>query len=82
MTGAGWGPARPFAIAGGSEAVSDFRVIGDQGWLFGPVHLDARVWRTLAEIAPAGRTADAIVKTTEKFRVGSRGFIDQEYRRG
>src|SRR6266496_2236088 len=39
------------AIADGGEAISDFRVIGDQAELFGPV---ASVWRALSEIAAGG----------------------------
>ena len=46
------------AIADGGEAVSDFRVIGDQGELFGPVASVPTVWRTLSEMA-AGGTATA-----------------------
>jgi hypothetical protein len=42
------------AIADGGEAVSDFRVIGDQGDLFGQVASVPAVWRTLSEIASGG----------------------------
>jgi len=42
------------AIAGGGEAVGDFRVIGDQDELFGPAASVPACWRTLNEIA-AGR---------------------------
>jgi Transposase DDE domain group 1 len=42
------------AIADGGEAISDFRVIGDQGELFGPVASVPTVWRTLNEIAAGG----------------------------
>jgi hypothetical protein len=42
------------AIADGGEAVSDFRVIGDQGELFGPVASVPTCWRTLSEIAAGG----------------------------
>lgn len=45
------------AIADGGEAVSDFRVIGDQGELFGPVASVPTVWRTLNEIASGGEAA-------------------------
>jgi Transposase DDE domain group 1 len=41
-------------IADGGEAVSDFRVIGDQSGLFGPVASVPTVWRTLAEVAGGG----------------------------
>src|SRR3974390_2434077 len=39
------------AIADGGEAVSDFRVMGDQKDLFGLVASVPTAWRTLAEIA-------------------------------
>jgi hypothetical protein len=42
------------AIADGGEAVSDFRVIGDQGELFGPAASVPTCWRTLNEIADGG----------------------------
>jgi hypothetical protein len=42
------------AIADGGEAVSDFRVIGDQGELFGPAASVPTCWRTLSEIAAGG----------------------------
>jgi hypothetical protein len=42
------------AITYGGEAVSDFRVLGDQGELFGPVASVPTVWRTLSEIAGGG----------------------------
>ena len=38
--------------------ISDFRVLGDQGELFGLVASVPTVWRTLAEIARAGGRAD------------------------
>jgi hypothetical protein len=44
------------AIADGAEAVSDFRVIGDQGELFGPVASVPTAWRALSEIAAGGTT--------------------------
>jgi len=52
-------------IADGGEAVSDFRVIGDQGGLFGPVASVPTAWRTLSEVAAggsktAGRVATAV----------------------
>ncbi len=39
---------------GGAEVISDFRVIGDQGDLFGPVASVPTCWRTLEEIASGG----------------------------
>jgi hypothetical protein len=53
------------AIADGGEAISDFRVIGDQGELFGPAASVPTVWRALSEIAAgqaktAGRITAAV----------------------
>jgi hypothetical protein len=45
------------AIADGAEVISDFRVIGDQGELFGPVASVPTCWRVLAEIASGGPAA-------------------------
>jgi hypothetical protein len=45
------------AIADGAEAISDFRVIGDQGELFGPVASVPACWRALSEIAAEGERA-------------------------
>ncbi len=45
------------AIADGGEAISDLRVIGDQGELFGPVASVPTVWRALSEVAAGGATA-------------------------
>src|SRR5258708_2446697 len=45
------------AIADGGEAISDFRVIGDQGELFGAVASVPTAWRALAEIAAGGEAA-------------------------
>jgi hypothetical protein len=39
------------AIADGGEVIADFRVMGDQGELFGLVASVPTAWRTLAEIA-------------------------------
>jgi hypothetical protein len=39
------------AIADGAEVISDFRVMADQGGLFGPVASVPTCWRTLKEIA-------------------------------
>src|SRR5438094_3068494 len=46
------------AIADGARVISDFRVMGDQRELFGPVASVPTAWRTLAEIARAGSRAD------------------------
>src|SRR5215472_156724 len=45
------------AIADGGEVISDFRVMGDQDDLFGPVASVPTAWRTLAEIAGGGERA-------------------------
>jgi hypothetical protein len=45
------------AIADGGEAISDFRVIGDQGELFGLVASVPTCWRALSEIAAGGDRA-------------------------
>lgn len=42
------------AIADGARAISDFRVMGDQRELFGPVASVPTAWRTLEEIAAGG----------------------------
>ena len=42
------------AIADGGEAINDFRVIGDQGELFGPAASVPTVWRMLSEIGAGG----------------------------
>jgi hypothetical protein len=46
------------AIADGARVISDFRVMSDQGELFGLVASVPTVWRTLAEVARAGTRAD------------------------
>jgi len=45
------------AIADGGEAISDFRVIGDQHELFGLVASVPTAWRALSEIAAGGERA-------------------------
>ena len=45
------------AIADGAEVISDFRVMGDQGELFGPVASVPTAWRALDEIARGGDRA-------------------------
>ena len=49
------------AIADGAEVISDFRVMGDQQELFGPVASVPTCWRALNEIAGGGRRALARV---------------------
>jgi hypothetical protein len=56
-------------IADGGEAVSDFRVLGDQDELFGPVASVPTAWRTLAEVAGGGsRTARRITAAVNTAR--------------
>ena len=43
------------AIADGAEVISDFRVMADQGELFGPVASVPTCWRALNEIAAGGQ---------------------------
>jgi Transposase DDE domain group 1 len=45
------------AIADGAEVISDFRVMADQGGLFGPVASVPTCWRALDEIAAGGSGA-------------------------
>ena len=45
------------AIADGARVISDFRVMGDQRKLFGPVASVPTAWRSLKEIAGAGDRA-------------------------
>jgi hypothetical protein len=57
------------AIADGGEAISDFRVIGDQHELFGPVASVPTVWRTLSEIAAGGtKTAGRVTAAVNTAR--------------
>ena len=42
-------------IADGAGVISDFRVMGDQGELFGPVASVPTAWRALREIAAGGQ---------------------------
>jgi hypothetical protein len=56
-------------IADGGEAISDFRVIGDQQELFGPVASVPTVWRALSEIAAGGdRTARQVTVAVNAAR--------------
>jgi len=45
------------AIADGAEVISDFRVMGDQRQLFGPVASVPTTWRALSETASGGEKA-------------------------
>lgn len=57
------------AIADGARAISDFRVMGDQRELFGPVASVPTAWRTLTEIASGGdRTAKKITAAVNTAR--------------
>jgi hypothetical protein len=57
------------AIADGGVAISDFRVIGDQDGLFGPVASVPTAWRTLSEIAAGGtRTAGRVTAAVNAAR--------------
>jgi hypothetical protein len=57
------------AIADGARAISDFRVMGDQRELFGPVASVPTAWRVLAEIAGGGtRTAEKITAAVNTAR--------------
>jgi hypothetical protein len=49
------------AIADGAEVISDFRVMADQGGLFGPVASVPTCWRALNEIAAGGQRTAARV---------------------
>jgi hypothetical protein len=51
------------AIADGARVISDFRVMGDQGELFGLVASVPTAWRTLKEIASWGKQADRQITT-------------------
>jgi hypothetical protein len=46
------------AVADGARVISDFRVMRDQRELFGPVASVPVAWRTLKEVAGAGKRAD------------------------
>jgi DDE family transposase len=57
------------AIADGGEAISDFRVIGDQQELFGPAASVPTVWRSLSEIAAGGtKTAGRVTAAVNAAR--------------
>jgi hypothetical protein len=57
------------AIADGAQVISDFRVMGDQRELFGPVASVPTLWRTLEEIAGGGeRTARRVARAVNLAR--------------
>jgi hypothetical protein len=57
------------AIADGAEVISDFRVMGDQGDLFGLVASVPTLWRTLEEIGSGGeRTARRVARAVNQAR--------------
>jgi len=57
------------AIADGARVISDFRVMGDQRELFGPVASVPTAWRALAEIAGGGeRTRCALAAAVNRAR--------------
>ena len=56
------------AIADGGEAISDFRVIGDQGELFGPAASVPVAWRTLSEVGGGTKTAGRITAAVNSAR--------------
>ena len=57
MTGAGCWPTWPARLPTAAEVISDFRVMDDQGDLFGLVASVPTAWRTLDEIASGGDRA-------------------------
>ena len=62
------------AIADGAEVISDFRVMADQGGLFGPVASVPTCWRALNEIAAGGqRVAARIDRGGERRAAGGVG---------
>jgi DDE family transposase len=57
------------AIADGAEVISDFRVMRDQGVLFGPVASVPTAWRALAEIGGGGdRAARRVTAAVNRAR--------------
>jgi hypothetical protein len=57
------------AIADGARVISDFRVMGDQGGVFGQVALVPTAWRTLREAAGdrAHRKVTAVVSKARRY---------------
>lgn len=57
------------AIADGARVISDFRVMGDQRELFGPVASVPTAWRALKEIAVSGdRAQRRVAAAVDKAR--------------
>jgi Transposase DDE domain group 1 len=56
------------AIADGAEVISDFRVMADQGGLFGPVASVPTCWRALDEIAGGSRALARITAAVNAAR--------------
>ncbi|HEY6277246.1 MAG TPA: transposase [Streptosporangiaceae bacterium] len=56
------------AIADGAEVISDFRVMADQGGLFGPVASVPTCWRALSEIAGGSRALARITAAVNAAR--------------
>ena len=56
------------AIADGGEAISDFRVIGDQEELFGPAASVPACWRMLSEIAGGDRALSQVTAAVNAAR--------------
>jgi hypothetical protein len=57
------------AIADGARVISDFRVVGDQGEVFGQVASVPTVWRALKETAAGGdRTRRKVTAAVNKAR--------------
>jgi hypothetical protein len=68
------------AIADGAERISDFRVMGDQAGLFGPVASVWTVWRTLEEIAAGGqRSAKRVTAAVNSARRGAWAAVDARH---
>ena len=68
------------AIADGAQAISDFRVMGDQAGLFGPVASVPTVWRTLHEIACGGeRTARKVTAAVHAARRAAWAAIEARH---
>ena len=62
------------AIADGARVISDFRVMGDQRELFGPVASVPTAWRALKEAAAGGdRTRRKVTAAVNKARRRARG---------
>jgi hypothetical protein len=68
------------AIADGAEVISDFRVMGDQKELFGPVASVPTTWRTLDEIAAGGsRSLGRITAAVNAARRAARAGIEARH---